>query len=415
MGLRQSGTCHHEGRSSHYRSDVPSHSKSSANPLARMSPRQLAVLAAIVVVIIGGVVGALVASGGSGKKPSAATTPSTLPPPATTQPKLAKDICPLTDVRDPNGKVPQRAPIAVKIGNEPGPGAGGLGAARPQSGLNEADIVYDTPAEGGIMRYEAIYQCQNASSVGPVRSIRWVDTRILAEFRHSILAHVGGIEPNIAYLNSLSYVGNADDDCVNEKVCDSQDFVQSSSRVPPDATYTSTSKLWSTFNQAEYHHAPSPVFRYSASLPSSASPVKQVEIKFSQGTDAIWQWSATKGEFLHFWGSTATPDIDQLDHQQVATTNIFIQIVKYQIGPYEETSGIASSGDVESQTVGSGKGWILRNGKMIAVTWHRASLQDPTTFTDAAGKAIGLAPGRTWVEMVINTTANQPGAITFTK
>lgn len=413
MPLRRSD-CHHLESTSHYRSGVPSHSKQSRNPLGNLSRNQLIAIAGALVVVIGGVIGAVVATSGGGKPaakpPKRPSTTVTLP--GTTQPTLAANRCPLTDLPAPGGTPPRRAPIAVKIGNEAGPDAGGLGAARPQSGLDEADIVYDTPAEGGIMRYIAIYQCNNASQIGPVRSIRWVDSHILAEFRDVILAHVGGIQPNLAALNALRWVGNADDDCVDEPVCSSQDFQQLSSRVPPDATYTSTQALWSTFKLARFRRLPSPVFRYSAALPSTATPVAKVSIDFSSGTDSVWEWSPTDHAFLHYFDTT--PDVDQLNQQQVSTSNVFIQVVNYRIGPYEETAGISGSGDVESQTVGTGRGWILRNGEKLAVTWHRAALPDPTTLTDAAGKPVGLAPGRTWVEMVIESTATQPGAISFT-
>lgn len=393
---------------------MPSHRKATRNPLASLTRKQLIAIAAALVVVIGGVVGAVVATSG-GKKPAAGRhqhTSTTVSLPGTTQPTLAKNRCPLTDTPAPGGVVANRAPIAVKIGNEAGPDAGGLGAARPQSGLNEADIVYDTPAEGGIMRYIAVFQCNNASQIGPVRSIRWVDWHILAEFRDVILGHVGGIEPNLAAVNSLRWIANADDDCVDEPVCSSQDYTQLASRVAPDATYTSTQALWSTFKSSRFEKAPAPVFRYTASLPTSAKAVSKLSINFSYDTDSVWEWSSTDHAFLHYWDTT--PDVDQLDQQQVSTSNIFVQVVNYRLGPYEETSGIAGSGDVESQTLGTGRGWILRNGEMIPVTWHRAVLQDPTTFTDAAGQEVGLAPGRTWVEMVIASTATQPGAIAFT-
>ena len=44
--------------------------------------------------------------------------------------------------------------------------------ARPQSGLSSADVIFETVAEGGITRFLAIFYCQNASYVGPVRSAR---------------------------------------------------------------------------------------------------------------------------------------------------------------------------------------------------------------------------------------------------
>lgn len=377
-----------------------------------MRRRQFLIAGGAAIVVIA-VVLVFVLGGGGKKNPHGQTVSSLGLPPGSTQPALPSNRCPLTDEPAPGGSVPRRAPIAVKIGNEPGPDAGGLGAARPQSGLNEADIVYDTPAEGGIMRYVAIYQCGNASKIGPVRSYRWVDARILAQFRHSILAHVGGIAPDLNELNSFSYIKNVDDDCGAEPTCYPSLFAQDPNRVPPDATYTSTQAIWQQFHASPYNMKPLPAFQYTAALPAAATPVASVGINFSAGTDGVWQWSASAHAFEHFYGTT--PDIDQLDQQQVSAQNVVIQIVNYKIGPYEETAGIPNSGDVESAIVGSGKGYVLRDGKMIPVTWHRSALQDPTSFTDKAGKSVGLAPGRTWVEMLINTTADQAGALTFTK
>jgi hypothetical protein len=101
-----------------------------------------------------------------------------------------------------------------------------------------------------------------------------------------------------------------------------------------------------------------------------------------------------------------------LTNSPVTTSNIVIEIVKYKLGPYAESTG--GSGDVESQTIGSGPGYILRNGKEIAVTWHRKDLSSGSTFTTANGAKVSLAPGRTWVEMLLNTTAAEKGALTFT-
>jgi len=57
-----------------------------------------------------------------------------------------------------------RKPIAVMIDD--------LAAARPQSGLSMANIVYQAPAEGGIPRYMALFQTQAPAAIGPIRSAR---------------------------------------------------------------------------------------------------------------------------------------------------------------------------------------------------------------------------------------------------
>ncbi len=287
--------------------------------------------------------------------------------------------------------MPDRPVVAVKLGNEPE-------GARPQSGLNEADIVYDTPAEGYIMRYMAVYQCGTATSIGPTRSVRWVDWHILQAFGQPILAFAGGIGPDVTTVDELGWLRPAD------LLVGAQGAAwRISSRVPPDNLYTSTKDLLALYPSD--HAAPPAVFRYGAKLPASATPASSLSLDFSAGTDVLWKWDSATNSWLHTYSGVA--DVDALTGEQVTTTNIVVQIVHFSYGPYAESPG--STGDVESQTVGTGSGYVLRNGKSIAVTWDRPSLDAPTTFTDAAGASVTLAPGRTWVELVLDTTAATPG------
>ncbi len=308
---------------------------------------------------------------------------------------LAAATCPLTDLRPSSGKLPDRPALAVKIGNEPN-------GARPQSGLNEADIVYDTPAEGFIMRYMAVYQCTDASSIGPTRSVRWVDWHILQAFGDPILAFAGGIDPDVSAVDHLSWLHPAD------LLAGAQQAAERiSSRVPPDNLYTSTKALYALVKGDK---PPPPVFQYSAAPPKRSGPVASLRIDFSPGTDVVWKWEPSGHDWLHTYAGQV--DMDALTNRPVTTTNIVVQVVHYHYGPYIESTG--GTGDVESKVVGTGTGWVLRDGRVTRVSWHRASLDDPTTFTDLSGHAVKLAPGRTWVEIVPDTIASQKGAVTFT-
>ncbi len=313
-------------------------------------------------------------------------------------PPVASNRCPLTDLPAPGGKVPRRPALLVKIGNEPE-------GARPQSGLNEADVVYDTPAEGFIMRYVAVYQCNDASSIGPIRSVRWVDYHMISpEFGKSILAFAGGINPNLDAVASDKELSGAD---LLDPPADAAG-VRITSRLPPDNLYTSTAGLYELFKNETT--APSPIFDFSGAPSKAATPARSIAINFSAGTDVAWDWDAHTGMWLHTY--SGSPDIDALTNQQVSTTNIVVEIVHYQIGPYAESEG--GSGDIESDLLGSGPGYVLRDGTSVRVTWHRSSVLDGPTFTDASGKAVGLAPGRTWVEILPDVQANAPGGIAIT-
>jgi hypothetical protein len=401
---------------SYYRACVASHSSSPNGPFARLAAlgtKKLAIIGAVVVVVIVGAVLAVALPSSKKTPPKSGTTTTSAPTSSSTStstsgaPHLTSKVCPLTDTPAPGGVVPKRPALAIKIGNEPE-------GARPQSGLNEADIVYDTPAEGGVMRYEAIYQCHEASFVEPIRSVRWVDWHILAMYRNlPLLVHAGGIAPDLAALDAerfvkdVNLIGNSPEASANVNADLGQ---RSSARQAPDNLYVNTASVWAAYKNEK--QAPEPVFSYTKSLPSSAVAASSVQINYSYDTDPIWTWSAADDLWLHSYAG-AGADIDALTNKQVSTNNIVVQIVKYVLGPYAESTG--GSGDVESIMTGVGSGYIFRNGKEIPVTWHRPTLSSETTFTDAAGQKVGLTPGRTFVEIVLDVTAAEKGGIAITK
>jgi Protein of unknown function (DUF3048) C-terminal domain/Protein of unknown function (DUF3048) N-terminal domain len=363
--------------------------------LAGLSTQKKAIaIAAIVVVLAGVVVGVVAATGGGKKNPSSTKGVTT-----TTVAALSATVCPLTDTPAPGGVVPDRPALLVKVGNEPE-------GARPQSGLNEADIIYDTPAEGFVMRYVAVYQCNNASSIGPTRSVRWVDYHMIARpFFTPILAYAQGINPNLdGVAKDKAWLSGIDLLDVPASVA-----WRISTREAPDNLYTSTKSLYAVYPKLKT--PPPSVFTYSAKPVSAATPAASLAINFSEGTDVVWKWDAQKSLWMHTY--SGVPDVDVLTKQQVSTTNIVVQIAKYTRGRYSESLG--GGGDVQSQLLGSGPGYILRNGTAVKVTWHRTDEIQPTSFTDAAGQKVSLAPGRTWVEIVPNTQADALHGIVITK
>lgn len=347
------------------------------------SPRAR-ILAAVV--ILAAVAGIAVALTGGGKGPNS---------PSVTLPTLPTTNCPLTDTAAPGNVVPSRPALAVKIGNEP------IGA-RPQSGLNEADVVFDTPAEGFIMRYIAVYQCQNAPEIGPTRSLRWVDSRLVNQFGHPILAFAGGINPDVNEVMGLSTLTPA-----NLLEGAQGAAHRTTDRQPPDNLYTSTSALYGLFPNLTT--PPSPIFTYSTTPPAGGVKIRAFRIFFSQGTEVLWEWKPSQNLFVHTYARNV--DHDASTGAPVTATNIAVISAKYTIGPYLESPG--GSGDIESQVTGSGPGYVLRNGEAIKVTWSRKIGADPFTFKNSSGQIVSMAPGRTWVEIVPDTTFSSSAVVLF--
>jgi hypothetical protein len=338
-----------------------------------------------------GIAGALVVGGGTfafldhGSSPSRAGTGSSSSASSTqtaSSAATATATCPLTGQPAPGGAVPQRAALAIKVGNDPG--------ARPQSGLNEADIVYEVQAEGGITRFIAIFQCHAPAEVGPIRSLRWVDWHVLGQFGHPILVYAGGIVPDRQELASQAWLHRVDALDYN-----GVPFERSTNRVPPENLYGSPSGIWSLVGRTS---APAPVFSFSQRPPAGGTPVSTVNVTFSAEEPVQWTWNAATGLFDRSYAGVPATGASGAPQ---SATNVIVQFVQSVPGPYNE-SGPNSLG-VHSEVIGSGPVWVLRDGELFRGTWSRATLSAPTLLESASGAVIPLAPGRTWVEVLPQT------------
>ncbi|MGH9043449.1 MAG: DUF3048 domain-containing protein [Acidimicrobiales bacterium] len=302
----------------------------------------------------------------------------------TTSTVAAPPTCPLTGQPAPGGSVPQRTALAVKVDN--------YIAARPQSGLDDADIIFEEPVEGMITRYVAVFQCQNAAQVGPIRSARNIDIGILGQFGHPMLVHVGGIDPVLANIAASPIVDK--DLRVNPSVVQNPP-----GRYAPYDTYASTSALWGL--DPSLTQPPAPIFAFSKTVPTGTQN-SSISIPFDPQTDVVWTYDATTGQYLRSYG--ANPDTLN-DGTQNSATNIVVQTVQITYGPWLENDlgGLEVQANLYQDA--SGPVAIFRNGVEVTGTWQRNGLAQPTEFLSAAGTPVPLAPGRTWVELVPSTIA----------
>ena len=326
--------------------------------------------------------GIMVLAGCSSSVPAAkqvvTTTSST-----TTSTAVPAALCPLTGSPVPGGGgVPQRPALAVKVDN--------YVQARPQSGLDKADIVFEEPVEGGITRFVAVFQCQQAALVGPIRSARNIDIGILGQFGTPLLVHVGGIDPVIANIDA-SPLQNLD---LGVYASAAQ---HPAGRFAPYDTYASTQALWAL--KPADTTAPNPIFAYSDATPSG-TPVGSVSIPFSANSPVAWIYNAKDHAFLRYYGFT--PDKLANGVQNMAA-NVIVQFVQITYGPWAENSEGGLEVQANLYNNASGPVEVFRSGVEVSGTWSRSSLGQATQYTSASGQNIALHPGPTWVELVPNT------------
>jgi hypothetical protein len=317
--------------------------------------------------------------------PPPSTTTTTLAPTTTTARPVP--VCPLTHTPAPDGKVPQRAALAVKVENLP--------QARPQYGLDTADIVFEEPVEGGITRFIAVYQCQAADRIEPVRSARFVDADILQPLGKILFAYSGAIPPVVNEIDSSTSL--LEDVGANKAgAAYTVDFT----RVSPHNLETSTSALYSAAKKLGYpvKNVPPPYFAYGR-LPAGGKQVSAVHIDFPLDVTS-WTWDPQTGRWLRSYSDTG-PAV-QGDNVVVSAANVVIlHVVEYPTQYVEDDTGAREN---QLALTGSGPAWVLRNGVELSGTWHRPSLNAPAVFKEADGTTITLTPGNTWEELVPDTS-----------
>jgi hypothetical protein len=285
--------------------------------------------------------------------------------------------CPLTGV-EPKGKVPDRPALAIKVENLP--------EARPQAGLDKSDIVYEEPVEGGITRFIVIFQCKDSSRVGPVRSARLTDAGVLSQYGHPVFGYAGGVPSVEQAVDAAGVIDENYDIAIDA-------YVRDSNRPMPHNLYTTTQALWKA---AKKKGAPDAIFSYDAEVPEHSKKVGFAHADFSGVSDVYWRWNAARGVWLRSHGTEAhllEGDV------QVSATNVIVQVVKTKITGISDAAGNPSP---EAITVGSGRAYIFRDGRMIVGTWVRQGKDDVTQFLTKSGDEIKLAPGNTWIELYPN-------------
>ncbi len=260
--------------------------------------------------------------------------------------------------------------LAVKIDN--------IVYARPQTGLQSADLIYVIPVEGGLTRFMAVFSSHIPPVVGPVRSARESDLDILRQFGRPAFAWSGATphlvpfieRARIADLYALQVGG----------------YYRSSSRVAPYNLYANPRVL---LKEARHVSKARDIgFRFGAA-PAGGRVIRSYTVRYP-ATTFTFRWSAKAKRWLA-WIDGA-PGM-ATEGGQLGGATVIIQYTRIATSRFEEYGGRPPL----AESVGSGRAVILRNGRAYTVHWSRPTADGGTTFTLPGGKRMLFAPGQTWV------------------
>lgn len=309
-----------------------------------------------------------------------------------------------------------RRPLGIMIENHV--------EARPQSGLSSADVVYEGVAEGGITRFLAIFYCQDAPFVGPVRSARVHFMTMLREYgEYPLYGHVGGANcdpesgsgcANGAKADALGLVqklGWAAYNDMNQFSVPFPYYWRDYDRLPNRATehtvYTSTAKLWDfAKTKRELTNVDSDGVAWDKTFETwkfiddaditKRGMVNTIKLGFwtnlANDFSVVWTYDKTKNTYYRTNGGKS--HLDKNTNKPLDAKNIIAVFAKQ-----SPANDGYDGGHILYQLTGEGDALVFQNGKSIKATWKKETPESRMKWYDESDKEIPMVKGKVFVEI----------------
>ena len=265
--------------------------------------------------------------------------------------------------------------------------------ARPQSGPQNADAVFEVLVEGGMTRFINIFYQSDTSYHGPIRSARPTDPTVLRPLGGVLVASgaTGGLIPEIV-------------DMGVPVITDTRpDYFRISSRRAPHNLYADTVKLKSTAISRGYKktNTPQPLFPWGNPSFDNWQSNSYLTLSFSGLTETTWTWNGSSYVRTYYdaYKNKNKNNIHSWSDINGNTGQIsFKTIIALFCEPYVHPLQLPSV-----KTVGEGRAIILHGGKMLDAKWKRGSNLDPFHIVDSNNNILYVPKGKVWISLVPNT------------
>ena len=349
----------------------------SKKPKFKLTKKQIIILVIVLVVIVLGITSFLLLR----SKPQK-TQPPKVTPKKQVQP--VSDLVPSNLTGLPVNPSLNKLPVtAVMVENSL--------AARPQSGLGQAGVVFEALAEGGVTRFMALFQDTAPTYVGPVRSARPYFIQWALGF-DAAYAHVGG-SPQA--LSDIQTWGVKD---LNQ-FYNSAYYTRISSRYAPHNVYTSIANLHNLeaskgFGQSVYTSWP----RTPASPLKSPTATKISLTLSGPDYDPSYVYDSSTNSYNR--SEAGSPQIGTDTNKQISPKVVIAMVIPETNGPLDSTGAYYS----DYSTIGSGSVYVFQNGGVQTGQWTKSSNTSQISFTDSNGQPLKLIPGQVWITAVTSSS-----------
>lgn len=260
--------------------------------------------------------------------------------------------------------------------------------ARPLSGLQQANLVYEYLAEGGITRMTVIYFKPSGSQpLEPVRSARPVTLRLQHAY-HGVIFFSGANTKVLVAIQQQSIPS------LTEGSDGGAYFARDPSRRAPHNLYTTGDRL----AQGVSKYAPRITYQLPAPGVPAASPAPPAatHIQFDQTSfhRVIYTYSAGDGAYAY--STVDGPLLDRNTGQAIKPVNVIVLQVAHHDAGFTDVLGAPA---VDFDLLGTGPADVFSQGHHYTATWNLANPDRPLTFLGADGKVMRLPDGLTWVHL----------------
>lgn len=260
-------------------------------------------------------------------------------------------------------------------------------AAHPQAGLEDADVIYIEQVEGGLTRLAVVYSSKIPAVIGPVRSARISDLEILEQFGRVAFAYSG------AQKKLLPVIAAANLENLGAQRQSREIYSNDPLRNAPTAMMLQAQTLMQKVKEQQLPVASSKSVGWSfAKSFDTGTAIAAAKVSWPANSyDAVWSAAEKRWLLSH----SGVPNLAASGIHLGASTFV-IQIVSITPSEYGDKFGGVTP---FTATVGSGRGYILRDGKYISALWDRPTADVGTTWRTTQGEEIAFAPGQIWIAL----------------
>lgn len=290
-------------------------------------------------------------------------------PQATTSTVPGPPLNPLTGTLLGDPATANRPALIVKIDNAPG--------ARPQTGFNAADLVYEEIVNDNLTRFAMVFQSRGSDPVGPIRSGRIQDINLFGSLQRPLFSWSGGNATVTAAIRAS--------DLIDIGPSRQNVYFRANDRRAPHNLYSNTTALWS--KAPADVRAPIPQFSYRTDDETAGGTPSIGADLTLDAVNVSWRWDTASALYLRTMEGSSHMD---RAGGQVSTNNVVVLVMNYLPG---------ISGSPDAQTLGFGEAFVLTGGMAIHGKWTRTNRLQPFALEADDGTKIRLSPGRTFIEL----------------